>query len=393
MFALFLTNPRLRIQSQVEGMYCVAGFSWGRLAILYLGNEEQKATLSISAAPGLYRPITLPGRLWGRSYATAMSFTARNLLPFPDMALKIEEGGVFAIAKELQSKEGQLINTIQALAFFTALFCSDEIIVVHQGESTTILHMKGKKIFQAATSPLKDEKEVVRLREGLKLPELPVLGLGRALGTIVLPRRFGRSSEELHQHALPIAAALVGFFWPRRRYDYNVNGHHVPLRSLVIAASVAALSVSALYVGVGWRLQEEERCIQTQLQSLSLDPNTTDIGVLLEKARARTKRTALPFALHPQMPYCSDVLGWLIDKAPEGIYFERISMNEQFPTLTYPRQKKLTRVEVEFSADNIKLARGLHEALLAHDSIAKADDTLVWSSTKAGYKVTFTVKE
>lgn len=144
---------------------------------------------------------------------------------------------------------------------------------------------------------------------------------------------------------------------------------------------------------------KEGKNIKMNLSALNNAELEEEISALERDIRKRPEL----YPLLPDIPKVSDILAWMSThpQIASGIESKNTPINiESFryvmvkqPNLQNKKEHYQVKIELEFTAANSSVARALHDALLAPNTIVDSKKELQWSCSKGRYQTSFFIKD
>lgn len=260
--------------------------------------------------------------------------------------------------------------------------------------------------------------------------------INKQLLTVSTMPGFTLPPSELQRFAIPIGAALTGLPSQDEQVNFRKQefAYPQPWRRLktILATYFAACIGAALAIymlGMSYTAYQEDQLRQEYSNLLGsmnksylvfekefmskrhpnqeiaplpiADLSRSDILDRLEFIQKELKNSPDMFPLLPNLPRVSDVLAWLSShpvikpkNEDEGIKIESFN----YSMVKRPEQKKKqekyqAKVEFEFSSPTPKLARELHDALIAPNEFVDPKGEVKWSANKNKYRTSFFLKD
>lgn len=307
-------------------------------------------------------------------------------------------------------------------------------------ETTTCLSYQNLLLASTSTSPIlspEDHEAIQELNRAIVSlskynPDLPPKGytvVGENKGQIILsppaglecrtPKGLGLQSEQLSRYALPIGTALIGlpgFESLRVNLRKGELAYPAPLkrfkRPLAIYVGLcASLAIALTFFGKAYVekkegvLRQEFIELYTKTGKVGVPSNVeeltlADITYQLDLLDGEIKSAPNLFPLQPNLPMVSDVLAWLnthpaiTREDGEPVTLESFNYTlVKRPDLKKFKEKYRAKVEVEFSTNTPKVAREIHDALLAPNPFIDPKEEVKWSSNRGKYRATFYLKD
>ncbi|MCC5832184.1 MAG: hypothetical protein JJU12_03985 [Chlamydiales bacterium] len=311
-----------------------------------------------------------------------------------------------------------------ALAALTTLFpqTASPQFLVHEGEEevTCILVEKGKLLAARAFDKKCElgrevEKTILSFSSSHKTKEFEtILLLGKendeiqkATGkTVLFPSTstLSLSEEELVRYGLSIGAALAG-----EGLDFRQGEFAYPHRwRRVKKPLLAYLALSAILVGslfgfgqIALKQQKEavERAYFSLLEGEGKLFNREEapkapIDYLLSLNQLEKEVGSRPdiYALLPGVPKVRELLAWLSDQQSIEVESMNYAMVKR-PDFSHKNERYKVKVELEFSARDIRAANAFHDLLLSPSKFVDPKEEVQWTTMKGRYRTTFYLKD
>lgn len=303
-----------------------------------------------------------------------------------------------------------------ALAHFTHFVKREDkpLFTLHLGKKITLVASQGELLLASFTThdPKEIKKGLLAIKKKYPYP------FSEQIFTIGTPQGEGFSDLALEVYengklapyavavgyalsALPNKASVdflkgdLSFKKPFKRLKKTIALYFISLSALSLAAYIFGQSYLAyredelktrLAEALYQKVDEEQ-----DIAALSLD----EVEQKIHEWQKRIQNTPNLFALHPNIPRVSDLIGWLAHHPIAG-QMELLQIHYSVvkrPELTRKEDKYQTKVELEFTTETPRLAREFHDALIAPNEMVDPKGEIKWSTSKGAYKTSFYLKD